>query len=113
MVNRGGFALIEVIVALTLLSVGLLGIAGSAALAGRLMREAEADEQASTEAAQVLDSLTQQRAPTSGFRQAGRVRLTWTVNTDSTGTSTIDLVVTYPNGSALRSATFRALSNVP
>src|SRR5262245_56332935 len=101
MVKRSGFGLIEVIVALTLLSVGLLGVAGSAVLAGRLIREADADEQAMSEAMPVLDSLTLQRTPSSGSRQAGRARLVWTVSTDSAGISTINLTMTYANGSAL------------
>src|SRR5262245_9566824 len=101
MVERSGFGLIEVSVALTLLSVGLLGVAGSAVLAGRLIREADADERALSEAMPVLDSLTLQRMPSSGARQAGSGRLIWTVNTDSAGISTIDVTVTYANGSAL------------
>ena len=110
MVARPGFGLIEVVVALTLLSVGLLGIAATATLGARMMREGQADEAAAVEALQVLDSLTQLRQPAAGQRQAGRISLTWTVTTDSAGLSTIDLTVRYPNGSGLRSSTFRALS---
>ena len=110
MVGRRGFGLIEVVVALTLLSVALLGIAGTATLAARMIREAQGDEQATLEAMQVLDSLMQLDTPRTGQRQAGRVALAWTVSTDSAGLSTIDLALRYPNGSALRAAGFRALS---
>ena len=110
MVRRYGFGLIEVVVALTLLSVALLGIAGTAVLAARMMGAAQADENASLEAMQVLDSLAQLRPPGPGRRQVGSVLLVWTVSTNSAGLSTIDLALRYPNGSALRSASFRALS---
>ena len=110
MVRQRGFGLVEVVVALTLLGIALLGMAGTAALAGRMMREAQADELASLEAMQVLDSLVQERPPVSGRRQVGPVLLVWTVSTDSAGLSTIDLALRYPNGSAIRAASFRALS---
>jgi prepilin-type N-terminal cleavage/methylation domain-containing protein len=110
MVGRRGFGLIEVVVALTLLSVALLGIAATATLSGRMVREGQADEKAALEAVQVLDSLMQVHYPTAGGRQAGRFSLAWTVTTDSAGLSTIDIAVQYPNGSQLRTANFRALS---
>jgi prepilin-type N-terminal cleavage/methylation domain-containing protein len=113
MVKRSGFALIEVIVALTLLSVGLLGVAGSAVLATRLLHEGDASEQALSAALPVLDSLSLLRAPAAGSQQAGNVRLVWGVSTDSVGISTIDLTLTYLNGSALRSTSFRMLSALP
>jgi prepilin-type N-terminal cleavage/methylation domain-containing protein len=50
MVGRRGFGLIEVVVALTLLSVALLGIAATATLSGRMVREGQADEKAALEA---------------------------------------------------------------
>ena len=112
MVARRGFGLIEVVVALTLLSVALLGIAATATLAGRMVREGQADEEAAVEAMQVLDSLMQERQPTAGQRHAGRVSLAWTVTTDSAGLSTIDIAARYPNGSQLRTASLRALSAV-
>jgi prepilin-type N-terminal cleavage/methylation domain-containing protein len=110
MVRRRGFGLIEVVVAMTLLSVGLLGIAATVTMAGKMVREGQADEGAALEAMQVLDSLTQQQHPAAGQRQAGRTSLVWTVSTDSSGLSTIDLTVRYPNGSGVRTSNFRALS---
>src|SRR5262245_5695629 len=101
MVKRSGFAPTEVIVALTLLRVGLLGVAGSAVLATRLLHEGDAEERAMSAALPVLDSLSLLRTPVSGSQQAGSVHLAWTVSTDSVGISTIDLTLTYPSGSAL------------
>ena len=107
-----GFGLIEVVVALTLLSVALLGMAATVTLAGRMVHAGQADEEAAVEAMQVLDSIMQVRQPTAGQRRAGRISLAWTVTTDSAGLSTIDIAVRYPNGSQLRTTTFRALSAV-
>ena len=112
MVGKRGFGLIEVIVALTLLGVALLGVAGTTTLAARMMREAQADEHATLEAMQVLDSLMQVDTPRTGQRQSGRIALTWTVSTDSTGLNTIDLSLRYSNGGVLRTTSFHALSNL-
>jgi prepilin-type N-terminal cleavage/methylation domain-containing protein len=52
-----GFTLVELLVALVLLEVGLLGVAGTVVLASRTLSRAEERERAVTRAALVLDSL--------------------------------------------------------
>ena len=52
-----GFTLVELLVALVLLEVGLLGVAGTVILASRTLSRAEDRERAVTRAALVLDSL--------------------------------------------------------
>jgi prepilin-type N-terminal cleavage/methylation domain-containing protein len=107
-----GFGLVEVIVALALASVALLGVAGSTVLAGMLVRQARADERAAFEAMQVLDSLSNLVAPASGQRTVGRFQLIWTVSSTA-NPSTIDLTVQYANGSRYRTLSFRAFGRLP
>ncbi|HSL69840.1 MAG TPA: prepilin-type N-terminal cleavage/methylation domain-containing protein [Longimicrobiales bacterium] len=109
---RPGFGLVEVIVALMLASVALLGVAGSAVLASLLVRQARADEQAAFEAMQVLDSLSQVVSAVSGQRDVGRFHLAWTIS-HAAGPATIDLAVQYSNGTRRRTLYFRALGRLP
>lgn len=76
---RRGFSLVEVIVALTLLSVGLLAVAGTAGLAATLARDAEMQEEGAFIASQIIDSLAVASAPASGRQQRGPFQLEWTV----------------------------------
>jgi prepilin-type N-terminal cleavage/methylation domain-containing protein len=107
MVNSKGFSLIEVLIAMTLFGVALLGVAGSAILAGQVMNQAHARERSTMEALQVIDSLTRVREPRSGQRAVGRMQLHWTVTAPSSGPSEIEVMVEYPDGRALRTARFR------
>jgi prepilin-type N-terminal cleavage/methylation domain-containing protein len=52
-----GFTLIEVVVALVLLEIGILGVMGTLLLAGRTLTEAERTTRAAAAAAWVADSL--------------------------------------------------------
>lgn len=52
-----GFTLIEVVVALVLLEIGVLGVVGTLLLATRTLTEAELTTRAAASAAQVADSL--------------------------------------------------------
>jgi prepilin-type N-terminal cleavage/methylation domain-containing protein len=79
MVIRSGFSLIEVVVALTLLSVGLLAVAGSAGSAAALFRQGEQQEEAAFAALQLLDSLALAPNPTAAQTKRGAFQLEWTV----------------------------------
>lgn len=74
---RSGFSLVEAIVALTLLTVGLLGAVATQSLAARLLREAEARGGAVDLAGAILDSLLVVAAPTDGEREEGTFRARW------------------------------------
>jgi Tfp pilus assembly protein PilV len=82
--NGRGFTLVEVLVAIIVLEVGLLGVVGTLVLAANNMHRAVSLERAVTEVERVYDSLT--RAPSSGSGTAsvpgGRLR--WSVSTDGT-----------------------------
>lgn len=55
---RRGFTLVEVLVALILLEVGLLGVVGTLLLATRTLTHAELEERGAAVAERVLDSLS-------------------------------------------------------
>lgn len=75
--TRSGFTLVEVIVSLVLFSVGLLGLAGVAALAAASMGRAFAEERAARHAAALLDSLTFAPGGGSGTTVLGGVTYGW------------------------------------
>jgi prepilin-type N-terminal cleavage/methylation domain-containing protein len=87
-----GFGLVELIVALTLLSVGLLALTGAVAVAQRSFAAAEAVEEGTSVAALVLDSLMSETMPVPGERRRGRMMARWTVHSDSVAT-VVDLTV--------------------
>ena len=60
-----------------LLSIGLLGVAGTGLLAARLLREAEVREEMMDRAGSVLDSLTAHGAIGAGTISNPRFRLEW------------------------------------
>jgi prepilin-type N-terminal cleavage/methylation domain-containing protein len=77
---RPGFSLVELIVALTILAVGLLALAGTAVVAQRTLASADATERAARAAALVIDSLFVHDAPTSGRRAVYGTDVRWAVS---------------------------------
>lgn len=73
-----GFSLVEVIVAMTLLSIGLLAVAASGLAAARLMSASHAAEHAAAMVSSLADSLIQTRAVGSGNSATGSLQLRWT-----------------------------------
>ncbi|MBR9989778.1 MAG: prepilin-type N-terminal cleavage/methylation domain-containing protein [Gemmatimonadetes bacterium] len=104
----GGFGLVELIVALTILSFGLLALTGAAAVSQRSFMGARAMEEGTDIAALVLDSLMREPVPASGDRNDGRSRAEWTVQEDSVST-TINLTVTVADGAREQQLTFHAV----
>jgi len=81
---RPGFTLLEVVVALLVLEVAVLGAVGTLALASSTLARAERTELAAAEAEGVLDSLSAGLTPGVGERtfRGGVVR--WTASEDGT-----------------------------
>jgi prepilin-type N-terminal cleavage/methylation domain-containing protein len=106
--DPGGFGLVELIVALTILSFGILALTGAAAVTQRSFLGAQAMEDGTSTAAVVIDSLMREPAPVAGERQQGRTRAQWLVLEDSVAT-VIDVTVTVNDGSGQRQLAFRAV----
>ncbi|HSJ30455.1 MAG TPA: prepilin-type N-terminal cleavage/methylation domain-containing protein [Longimicrobiales bacterium] len=102
-----GFGLVEVIVALTILSIGLLALTGAAAVAQRSFIGARALQEGTDAAAAVLDSLMREPAPVDGARRVGRVDAQWAIRQDSVATNIL-LTVVVSDGARLRRLDFRA-----
>lgn len=88
---KQGFSLVEVIVAMVLLSVGLLGVAGSGLLASQLLREAELREEMLYRANSLLDSLLINEVKGTGTEQLARYRLDWIATQ-----ATVEIVARLP-----------------
>ena len=78
--SPGGFTLAEILVALVLLEVGLLGAAGSLVLATRVLNRARDLEWAVQRAWSAVDSLVYFGATASGEREEPPWLIRWTVS---------------------------------
>ena len=97
MVTRGGFTLVEVVVATTLLAVGVLTLAASGGLAAGLIRTAQREEAATRLAGTLLDSLALASQPGSGSVTSGALQAHWEIDG-----RTIELAVEYQDGGVQR-----------
>ena len=84
MVARDGFSLTEVVVALALLSIVAIGVAGSGVAAAQMFRSAELQERALRAGESVLDSLLSLPSNGAGERHIPQAVITWTA-ADSAG----------------------------
>ena len=82
--SRRGFTLIEVMVALVILEVGLLGVVGTLVLASRTLARASLLERSVGQVESVLDSLAESRTSGMGELAAQGGVLSWTVALDGT-----------------------------
>jgi prepilin-type N-terminal cleavage/methylation domain-containing protein len=102
--TRRGFTLVEVLMAVLVLEVGFVGVAGTLLLAARTMRRAESLERAVTEAAWLYDSVSSLGDAGAGEIPAGAGRLRWSVGADRT----LRVEVLTPTDSVLFSLEGRA-----
>lgn len=109
---RQGFSLIELIVALTVFAVGILGLAGAAAFAQRSFAAADAVERSTRVAAAVIDSLLREPDIEDGERATSGTILRWTVATDS-ATVVIIAKAEVAHGGGTHRLEFRAARPVP
>lgn len=98
--DRGGFTVVEVIIAILVLSVGVLGLASTAALTTRMISMGYRYSEASTVVAQQFEILRSRPCDqiVAGTRTTGIYELSWTVD-EVAGRSPgrrINLEVTYP-----------------
>ncbi len=114
----GGFSIIEVLVAIIILSVGLLALAQSSGTVSRMVGRGNQDTQAAMAAQARLDALRQLANTTTPKCTAlasgsatGTLPITgtaWTVTTNSDGTRTVVVTVTYRISRGTRTETVRA-----
>jgi type IV pilus assembly protein PilV len=100
--SRGGFTLVEVLVALIILTVGVLGLAGTTALAVRQVTFADITSQRATALQSVIERLraTPYTNLATGSDSIGRFEASWTVTFESRSAS-IEIVTLGPGlGSA-------------
>ena len=92
--SRSGFTLVEVLIAVTVLSVGIIALAGNAAMATRMIGRGKSDTQAAQLATLKADSLRARAYATdprctalvNGTSTASEhVTLSWTVTVPATG----------------------------
>ena len=105
---RRGFGLIELVVALTILAIGVLGLAAAALMAQRAFMTADALQRAGTAATVVLDSLMQQTDPVSGERIVDNVTVRWITRSAGRDLTAIDLSAELHDGGALRTVNYHA-----
>jgi Tfp pilus assembly protein PilV len=106
--TRVGFGLIELIVALTILAFGVLGMAAAAVYAHQSFMRAETSERVLRMAGTIMDSLTASPTPASGELVGNGIVLRWTVERDSAVTG-IALTVDYIEAGRLRHEAFHAI----
>jgi type IV pilus modification protein PilV len=107
--NQKGFTIIEVLVAVLVLSVGILGLATTAALVTRMIGQGERFSQASTMAAEQFEVFRSQSCSSlaSGATTNGGFTLTWTVQDAAGGRAkTVTIEVRSPTVRGTRADTF-------
>lgn len=102
---RAGFSLVELIIALLLLSMGLVALAGAAAVAQLSFAEAAAAEHAANAAAAVIDSLLREPGIQSGSAMHGAAEVQWSV-TAGGGVERIHVTATVDHAGLTREFEF-------
>lgn len=113
--NRRGFTFVEVVVAMLVLTAGVLALAGSTARLSRILNRGSLS---TTGAGYAQARLEQLRATGCGLLASGTetpapsYQLVWTVTAPSgSRTRQIELVSTYPGGTTMRTDTL--MTSVP
>lgn len=111
--RRAGFTIVEVVVAVMILSVGVLGLAGAAAIVTRMMGASEMQSDASTVAAARFEILRGTRCPlTSGTASNAGISERWTVQAlGNAGYRMYEVMdsVTYQNRNGQRGKSYRSV----
>lgn len=112
---RRGFTLVEVIVAIVVLSIGVLGLAGTASYVTMQMSGGREQTVAANMATKVMDSLSARRCPAivDGTQTRRGVTVTWTV-AESLRTRWVSQTVQYkPKRGPMKSATSTTVIQCP
>lgn len=107
-----GFTLVEIVIALLVLSVGLLGLAATAALTTRMVAQGQRHSNTAALANGRLETLhaTSCGSMAGGSERVGRVRLTWQVMASHGGRARdVILAVSSPTGAGRRTDRFETV----
>jgi type IV pilus modification protein PilV len=108
--NRSGFTIVEVLVAVLVLTVGLLGLAATAATVTRMISQGQRYSEATTLAAQRFEVLRSQSctAMAAGSETHGRYSVAWTLTSVNSGKANqVTVVVVSPTARATRADSFQ------
>ncbi|HEV8355353.1 MAG TPA: prepilin-type N-terminal cleavage/methylation domain-containing protein [Gemmatimonadales bacterium] len=100
---RGGYSLVEMLLAIVVLSMGLLALAAGSAISARDMNRSRRDTQYWGDVQQVADSLllTGWGAVTAGSTTVRGRAMSWTVTTVNANTKRLNILVTRYRYSSL------------
>lgn len=109
MTGERGFTITEVLIAIIILSVGLLGLASSAALVTRMIAQGQRYTEATTLANHRFEILRSKTCPAmvNGDSTAGAFKVAWSVTPMTAGRANqVAVTVTSPTGTGTRSDVF-------
>ena len=111
---RQGFTVIEMIIAIMVMSIGIMGLAGTARYVAMQMGNGRTQTIAATFATKVADSLSARRcaAIASGSQTKRGVTITWTV-ADSTRTKWVTEQVQYKTKSGAKTVNYLTVIQCP
>jgi len=114
--NRSGFTIVEVLVAVMILTVGILGLATTAGLVTRMISQGQRYTEASTLANERFEILRGERCPAvaSGSETRDAYSIAWTVTNVNGGRAReIAVTVTSPTGRGNRTDAFTTTKVCP
>ena len=109
MMNRNGFTILEVLVAVMVLTVGILAMATTAALVTRMIGQGQRYSEVSAVASQQFEMMRSRScsALSNGSATQGAYVLSWTVDSVAEGRArSVRIIVVSPTARATRSDTF-------
>jgi prepilin-type N-terminal cleavage/methylation domain-containing protein len=114
--NTRGFTLIEIVIAIVILSVGVLGMAGTAGLVSRMIGQGKRNTQAGAVTMQRMELLRQSALSTTphctalagGTSTANAMTETWTV-TGAGASRRVQIIVTYRTTRGTRADTVKTV----